>query len=83
MHGYVCSILNPSHQNPYLQSRNSSQFLTSLNDIQTICESIEVSLNLSKEKLNHLGHFLVINDLFVRFHQNFKVIICLSIIEVF
>ncbi len=83
MHGYVCSILNPSHQNPCLQSRNSSQFLISLNDIQTRCESIEILLDLSKEKLNQLGHFSIINDLFVQFHQNFKVIICFSIIEIF
>jgi hypothetical protein len=83
MHGYVCSIIDPLQQNLYLQSRNSSQVLNSLNDIQTICESIEISLDLSKEKLNHFEHFSIINDLFVRFHQNFKVIICFSIIEIF
>jgi hypothetical protein len=76
IYGHVCSIIDPLQRNLRLQLRTSSEQLDRLNDIEHIYESIETLLNLNKEKLNQLENFPIINDLFVQFSQNLKVIIC-------
>jgi len=74
MHGLICSTIDPLQQNQYFQSINQSGYLNNLNTIYDLGHSIELLLNLHKDKLNQIQQFSIINNLFLQFYQNLKIL---------